>query len=56
LITEVGPEVEVLARMDGQPIVVRQGHLLASTFHPELTSDTRIHRYFTKIAAKDGSE
>jgi len=53
IITEVGPEVEVLARMDGQPIVVRQGHLLATTFHPELTSDTRLHRYFSKMVSKD---
>jgi 5'-phosphate synthase pdxT subunit len=38
-----GPGVEVLARQDGWPVAVRQGHILATTFHPELTEDPRIH-------------
>ena len=38
-----GPGVEVLARHDGWPIAVRQGRVLATTFHPELTGDPRIH-------------
>ncbi|MBI4463729.1 MAG: pyridoxal 5'-phosphate synthase glutaminase subunit PdxT [Acidobacteria bacterium] len=46
LIVEVEPEVKTLARLDGKPILVRQGRWLASTFHPELTNDTRTHRYF----------
>ena len=53
IITEVGPDVQVLATMDGQPVVVRQGNYLATTFHPELTSDTRIHRYFTRLVSND---
>jgi 5'-phosphate synthase pdxT subunit len=38
-----GPEVEVLARVDGWPVAVRHGSVLATTFHPELTDDPRIH-------------
>jgi 5'-phosphate synthase pdxT subunit len=45
-IAEVGPEVEILARYEGRPVLVRQGNLLASAFHPELTGDARLHRYF----------
>jgi 5'-phosphate synthase pdxT subunit len=40
---ETGPAVEVLARVDGRPVLVRQGRLLAATFHPELGSDGRVH-------------
>jgi len=40
---ELGPEVEVLARVDGAPVLVRQGRRLACTFHPELTTDLRVH-------------
>lgn len=39
-----GPGVEVLLRVDGEPVLVREGRLLAATFHPELTSDPRVHR------------
>lgn len=45
-ITEIGPGVEILAERDGAPTLVRQGHLLAATFHPELSHDTRVHRLF----------
>ena len=41
-----GPDVVVLARFDGAPVMVQQGRHLALTFHPELTDDYRIHRYF----------
>lgn len=40
---ELGEDVEVLARVDGAPVLVRQGGLLAATFHPELTDDLRVH-------------
>jgi len=47
IIEEVGPAVEVLARLaDGTPVAAREGRLLATAFHPELTSDTRLHRFF----------
>ncbi|KAA1415372.1 pyridoxal 5'-phosphate synthase glutaminase subunit PdxT [Nocardioides humilatus] len=45
-VEEVGPEVEVLAEAEGHPVAVRQGHLLATSFHPEVDGDGRIHRLF----------
>lgn len=45
-IAAVGDGVEVLARRDGAPILVRDRNILAATFHPELSSDRRVHRYF----------
>lgn len=45
-ITQVGPGVEVLASLAEKVILVRQGRLLAASFHPELTDDLRLHRYF----------
>jgi 5'-phosphate synthase pdxT subunit len=48
-ITRVGAGVEVVARRDGFPVLVRQGHLLAATFHPEMTSDTRVQQLFLEI-------
>jgi 5'-phosphate synthase pdxT subunit len=46
-IDRVGPEVDVLARLDdGTVVAARQGNLLVTTFHPELTGDSRFHRYF----------
>jgi 5'-phosphate synthase pdxT subunit len=51
-IERVGEGVEVLARLeDGTVVAVRQGHLLATAFHPELTDDDRFHRYFTRLSA-----
>jgi 5'-phosphate synthase pdxT subunit len=50
----VGPKVEVLAEFGGHPILVRQGNILASTFHPELTEDTTIHEYFARMAKDNG--
>jgi 5'-phosphate synthase pdxT subunit len=41
---DLGPRVEVLARVEGRPVLVRQGAVLAATFHPELTDDPRVHR------------
>ncbi|MEO8251750.1 MAG: pyridoxal 5'-phosphate synthase glutaminase subunit PdxT [Chloroflexota bacterium] len=50
VVSEVGPEVEVLARDDdGRPIAVRQGRVLASAFHPELTPDRRFHRLLLEM-------
>jgi 5'-phosphate synthase pdxT subunit len=45
-----GPEVEVLARLDGWPVWVRQGVVMATTFHPELTDDPRVHRELLDMA------
>jgi 5'-phosphate synthase pdxT subunit len=44
------PSVEVLARVDGRPVLVREGNLLAATFHPELTDDPRVHALVLKSA------
>ncbi len=48
-IQSVGKDVMVLAERDGFPVLVRQGHLLAATFHPELSVDRRVHRYFVDM-------
>lgn len=44
-VEDVGEGVEVLAEVDGHPVAVRQGNIMAVAFHPELTSDPRIHRW-----------
>ncbi|HET7082827.1 MAG TPA: pyridoxal 5'-phosphate synthase glutaminase subunit PdxT, partial [Candidatus Limnocylindria bacterium] len=50
VVSEVGPEVEVLARdRDGRPIAVRQGRVMATAFHPELTGDRRLHRLLLEL-------
>ena len=46
IIRRVGDPVQVLARCDGLPVLVEQGNVLAATFHPELTEDEAVHRYF----------
>lgn len=59
LITRVGTDVDVLARVDMAPhggageeiVAVRQGRIMATSFHPELTPDTRLHRYFLDMLA-----
>ena len=47
-IERVGEDVEVLAEHDGHICAARQGRLMATTFHPELTGDPRVHRFFTE--------
>jgi pyridoxal 5'-phosphate synthase pdxT subunit len=59
-VEEAGPQVQVLARVvggpaDGRIVAVRQGQVLATSFHPELTGDTRVHDYFvTMVRAEQG--
>ena len=56
LIEAVGPEVEVLARLeDGTIVAVQQEKLLATSFHPELTPDSRFHRYFLSLVPAGGA-
>jgi 5'-phosphate synthase pdxT subunit len=45
-IEEAGPGVEVLAEVDGHPVLAREGRFLVAAFHPELTDDTRVHELF----------
>ncbi len=52
VIEGTGPDVEVLAEVDGQAVLVRQGHLLASTFHPEMTPDARVHAMFVRMISQ----
>ena len=53
MVTSLGPRVEVLARdPDGTPVAVRQGRVLATAFHPELTGDRRIHRLLASLIAE----
>jgi 5'-phosphate synthase pdxT subunit len=53
LVTDVGARVEVLARdPDGHPVAVRQGRVLATAFHPELTGDRRLHRLLADLVAE----
>ncbi len=54
-IQQVGKDVSILAERDGFPVLVRQQHLLAATFHPELSSDRRIHRYFVDMVREAGN-
>jgi 5'-phosphate synthase pdxT subunit len=48
-VEKVGSEVEVLATIDEHPVMVRQGNILASSFHPELTGDGRIHQMLLEL-------
>jgi 5'-phosphate synthase pdxT subunit len=48
-IDEVGPGVEVLAEVDGRPVLAREGRFLVAAFHPELTEDTRLHQRFVDL-------
>lgn len=50
-VERVGPGVEVLAQREGHPVMVRAGNVLGTSFHPELTSDPRVHRYFLSLLA-----
>ena len=54
LILEVGPDVRVLATLsDGTVVAARQASMLVTAFHPELTPDSRMHRYFVEMAAAE---
>jgi 5'-phosphate synthase pdxT subunit len=52
-IVEAGAEVETLATLDGDPVLVRQGRMLAAAFHPELTGDTRVHERFLELVREE---
>jgi 5'-phosphate synthase pdxT subunit len=50
---EAGAEVEVLAELDGEPVLLRQGRVLVAAFHPELTDDTRVHERFLELVREE---
>ena len=51
VIVRVGPGVDVLATLEGEPVLVRSGTVLAASFHPELTADRRVHELFAAMCA-----
>lgn len=50
---KLGPKVEILAQEGNDPVLVRQGNVLAATFHPELSEDARVHEYFLRSVVAD---
>jgi 5'-phosphate synthase pdxT subunit len=52
-VAAVGPEVEVLAELDGEPVLLREGRVLVAAFHPELTDDTRVHERFLDLVREE---
>jgi 5'-phosphate synthase pdxT subunit len=52
-VVETGPEVEVLAELDGEPVLLRQGRVMVAAFHPELTEDTRLHERFLELVREE---
>jgi pyridoxal 5'-phosphate synthase pdxT subunit len=55
-IMSAGKNVEVLASENGAPVLVRQGKIMAATFHPELSEDTRVHQEFLKLVRNGAGE
>jgi pyridoxal 5'-phosphate synthase pdxT subunit len=53
-VAEVGPDVEVLAELEGEPVLLRDGRFLVASFHPELTDDTRVHELFLELVREEG--
>ena len=54
-VENVGADVEVLAIVDGRPVLARQGRFLVAAFHPELTDDTRLHERFLELVREESS-
>jgi 5'-phosphate synthase pdxT subunit len=52
-VAEAGPDVELLAELDGEPVLLRQGRVLVAAFHPELTEDTRVHERFLDLVSEE---
>jgi 5'-phosphate synthase pdxT subunit len=55
VVTRVGDGIEVLASFEGAPVLLRKDWILAASFHPELTADTRLHRYFLSMVEDAGA-
>lgn len=54
-VVEAGPNVETLAELDGEPVLLRQGRFLVASFHPELTEDTRVHEKFLELVRREAN-
>jgi 5'-phosphate synthase pdxT subunit len=54
-VAETGPGVEVLAELDGEPVLLRDGRVLVASFHPELTGDTRVHERFLDLVREEAN-
>ena len=54
-VAEVGPDVEVLAELAGEPVLLRQGSVIVASFHPELTVDTRVHERFLDLVREEAN-
>jgi pyridoxal 5'-phosphate synthase pdxT subunit len=52
-VRDTGADVEVLAELDGEPVLLRQGRFLVASFHPELTDDTRVHDLFLDLVREE---
>jgi 5'-phosphate synthase pdxT subunit len=52
-IAEAGAGVDILAEVDGHPVLAREGRILVASFHPELTDDTRIHETFLELVREE---
>ncbi len=52
-VAEAAPEVEVLAELEGDPVLLRQGRVLVAAFHPELTNDSRVHERFLELVREE---
>jgi 5'-phosphate synthase pdxT subunit len=50
---DAGDRVEVLAELDGEPVLLREGRFLVASFHPELTDDTRVHELFLEVVGEE---
>jgi len=53
-VLDAGPGVEVLAELDGEPVLLREGRTIVAAFHPELTDDTRVHERFLELVREEG--
>src|SRR3954454_23114785 len=54
-VRDVGQQAEVLAELDGEPVLLREGRVLVASFHPELTDDTRVHERFLDLVREEAN-
>ncbi len=54
-VSRVGDDVEVLAELDGEPVLLRDGRFIVASFHPELTDDTRVHERFLELVDEEAN-